>query len=191
MSENFKDYGLLSQGQQQQTRDVVPGSLVGVCFDKAKHKFKAYVDMFGIRVRLGSTFPSAAEAASAVASYKANITSSPRPLQTFIASHFGVSPDTALVFIADAIQLYYRSGSDMKFPNFTVARIKNGARPITNPTIAKSVLDSPSLLPLSIAQIVFGNISISQARRIYHIRYEDVANAFINIECAINSASVK
>ena len=173
MSENFKDYG------------------VGVCFDKAKHKFKAYVDMFGVRVRLGSTFPSAAEAASAVAAYKANITSSPRPLQTFIASYFDVSLDTALAFIADAVQLYHRSDSDMKFPNFTVARIKNGARPITNPNIAKAVFDSPSLIPSPIAQIIFGNISISQARRIYHIRYEDVANAFINIEYAINSRLVK
>lgn len=182
MSENFENY------ENYSSMSSLP---VGVCFDKTKHKFKAYADMFGIRVPLGSAFPSAIDAASAVAAYKSNITSSPRPLQTFIASYFDVSPDTALAFIADAVQLYYRSGSDMKFPNFTVARIKNGARPITNPTIAKSVLDSPSLVSAPVAQIVFGNISISQARRIYHIRYEDVSSAFINIECAINSRLVK
>lgn len=181
MSENFENY------ENYSPMSSLP---VGVCFDKTKHKFKAYADMFGIRVPLGSAFPSAIDAANAVSAYKANITSSPRPLQTFIASHFGVSLDTALAFIADAVQLYYRSGSDMKFPNFTVSRIKNGARPITNPTIAKAVFDSPSLIPSPIAQIIFGNISISQARRIYHIRYEDVSSAFINIEYAINSRSV-
>lgn len=178
MSENFENYENCSP------------SIVGVCFDKTKHKFKAYADMFGIRVPLGSAFSSAAEAASAVAAYKANITSSPRPLQTFIASHFGVSSDTALAFIADAVQLYHRSDSDMKFPNFTVARIKNGAHPITDPNIAKAVFDSPSLVSAPVAQIIFGNISISQARRIYHIRYEDVSSAFINIEYAINSRLV-
>lgn len=142
-------------------------SFVGVCFDNTKKKFKAYADVFGIRVRLGSAFTSESDAAAAVNAYKTSIFDTPYPLLSFLSSHFGLSQDTALAFIADSVQLYPRVSSAMKFPNFTVSRLKAylaaGSPPttVTNPTKAQDVLLSA---PQPAKDIIFGRKTFRSIR---------------------------
>lgn len=142
-------------------------SFVGVCFDNTKKKFKAYVDVFGVRVRLGSAFTSESDAAAAVNAYKASVFDTPYPLLSFLSSYFGLSQDTALAFIADSVQLYPRVSSAMKFPNFTVSRLKAylaaGSPPttVTNPTKAQDVLLSA---PQPAKDIIFGRKTFRSIR---------------------------
>lgn len=140
---------------------------VGVCFDNTKKKFKAYVDVFGVRVRLGSAFTSESDAAVAVNTYKTSIFDSPYPLLSFLSSYFGLEKDTALAFIADSVQLYPRVSSAMKFPNFTVSRLKAylaaGSPPttVTNPTKAQDVLLSA---PQPAKDVIFGKKTFRSIR---------------------------
>lgn len=142
-------------------------SFVGVCFDNTKKKFKAYVDVFGVRVRLGSAFTSESDAAAAVNAYKTSIFDSPYPLLTFLSSYFGLERETALAFIADSVQLYPRVSSAMKFPNFTVSRLKAylaaGSPPttVTNPTKAQDVLLSA---PQPAKDVIFGRKTFRSIR---------------------------
>lgn len=142
-------------------------SFVGVCFDNTKKKFKAYVDVFGVRVRLGSAFTSESDAAAAVNAYKTSIFDSPYPLLSFLSSYFGLERDTALAFIADSVQLYPRVSSAMKFPNFTVSRLKAylaaGSPPttVTNPTKAQDVLLSA---PQPAKDVIFGRKTFRSIR---------------------------
>lgn len=142
-------------------------SFVGVCFDNTKKKFKAYVDVFGVRVRLGSAFTSESDAAAAVNAYKASVFGTPYPLLSFLSSYFGLERDTALAFIADSVQLYPRVSSAMKFPNFTVSRLKAylaaGSSPttVTNPTKAQDVLLSA---PQPAKDVIFGRKTFRSIR---------------------------
>ena len=142
-------------------------SFVGVCFDNTKKKFKAYVDVFGVRVRLGSAFTSESDAAAAVNAYKTSIFDTPYPLLSFLSSYFGLEKDTALAFIADSVQLYPRVSSAMKFPNFTVSRLKAylaaGSPPttVTNPTKAQDVLLSA---PQPAKDVIFGRKTFRSIR---------------------------
>lgn len=142
-------------------------SFVGVCFDNTKKKFKAYVDVFGVRVRLGSAFTSESDAAAAVNAYKASVFGTPYPLLSFLSSYFGLERDTALAFIADSVQLYPRVSSAMKFPNFTVSRLKAylaaGSSPttVTNPTKAQDVLLSA---PQPAKDVIFGKKTFRSIR---------------------------
>lgn len=142
-------------------------SFVGVCFDNTKKKFKAYVDVFGVRVRLGSAFTSESDAAAAVNAYKTSVFDTPYPLLSFLSSYFGLEKDTALAFIADSVQLYPRVSSAMKFPNFTVSRLKAylaaGSSPttVTNPTKAQDVLLSA---PQPAKDIIFGRKTFRSIR---------------------------
>lgn len=142
-------------------------SFVGVCFDNTKKKFKAYVDVFGVRVRLGSAFTSESDAATAVNAYKTSIFDTPSPLLSFLSSYFGLERDTALAFIADSVQLYPRVSSAMKFPNFTVSRLKAylaaGSPPttVTNPTKAQDVLLSA---PQPAKDVIFGKKTFRSLR---------------------------
>lgn len=142
-------------------------SFVGVCFDNTKKKFKAYVDVFGVRVRLGSAFTSESDAAAAVNAYKASVFGNPYPLLSFLSSYFGLEKDTALAFIADSVQLYPRVSSAMKFPNFTVSRLKAylaaGSPPttVTNPTKAQDVLLSA---PQPAKDVIFGRKTFRSIR---------------------------
>lgn len=142
-------------------------SFVGVCFDNTKKKFKAYVDVFGVRVRLGSAFTSESAAAAAVNAYKTSIFDTHYPLLSFLSSYFGLERDTALAFIADSVQLYPRVSSAMKFPNFTVSRLKAylaaGSSPttVTNPTKAQDVLLSA---PQPAKDVIFGRKTFRSIR---------------------------
>lgn len=142
-------------------------SFVGVCFDNTKKKFKAYVDVFGVRVRLGSAFTSESDATAAVNAYKASVFGTPYPLLSFLSSYFGLERDTALAFIADSVQLYPRVSSAMKFPNFTVSRLKAylaaGSPPttVTNPTKAQDVLLSA---PQPAKDVIFGKKTFRSIR---------------------------
>lgn len=142
-------------------------SFVGVCFDNTKKKFKAYVDVFGVRVRLGSAFTSESDAAAAVNAYKTSVFDTPYPLLSFLSSYFGLKKDTALAFIADSVQLYPRVSSAMKFPNFTVSRLKAylaaGSSPttVTNPTKAQDVLLSA---PQPAKDVIFGRKTFRSIR---------------------------
>lgn len=140
---------------------------VGVCFDNTKKKFKAYVDVFGVRVRLGSAFTSESDAAAAVNAYKTSVFDSTYPLLTFLSSYFGLEKDTALAFIADSVQLYPRVSSAMKFPNFTVSRLKAylaaGSAPttVTEPTKAQNVLLNA---PQPAKDVIFGRKTFHSLR---------------------------
>lgn len=142
-------------------------SFVGVCFDNTKKKFKAYVDVFGVRVRLGSAFTSESDAAAAVNAYKTSVFDTPYPLLSFLSSYFGLEKDTALAFIADSVQLYPRVSSAMKFPNFTVSRLKAylaaGSAPttVTDPTKAQDVLLSA---PQPAKDVIFGRKTFHSLR---------------------------
>lgn len=142
-------------------------SFVGVCFDNTKKKFKAYVDVFGVRVRLGSAFTSESDAAAAVNAYKASVFDTPYPLLSFLSSYFGLEKDTALAFIADSVQLYPRVSSAMKFPNFTVSRLKAylaaGSSPttVTDPAKAQDVLLSA---PQPAKDVIFGRKTFRSIR---------------------------
>lgn len=164
---------ILQYGQQTGRESLMKNvgsrstSFVGVCFDNTKKKFKAYVDVFGVRVRLGSAFTSESDAAAAVNAYKASVFDTPYPLLSFLSSYFGLERDTALAFIADSVQLYPRVSSAMKFPNFTVSRLKAylaaGSSPttVTNPTKAQDVLLSA---PQPAKDVIFGRKTFRSIR---------------------------
>lgn len=163
----------LQSGQQSGRESLMKNvgsrstSFVGVCFDNTKKKFKAYVDVFGVRVRLGSAFTSESDAAAAVNAYKTSVFDSTYPLLTFLSSYFGLEKDTALAFIADSVQLYPRVSSAMKFPNFTVSRLKAylaaGSAPttVTEPTKAQNVLLSA---PQPAKDVIFGRKTFHSLR---------------------------
>lgn len=159
----------LQSGRESLTKNVGSRStsFVGVCFDNTKKKFKAYVDVFGVRVRLGSAFTSESDAAAAVNAYKTSVFDSAYPLLTFLSSYFGLEKNTALAFIADSVQLYPRVSSAMKFPNFTVSRLKAylaaGSAPttVTEPTKAQDVLFNA---PQPAKDIIFGRKTFHSLR---------------------------
>lgn len=152
----------------------------GVSFDKNKGKYKAYADIFGTRVTIGSTFMSASAAYDARNQFVNKIFNSRYPLATFLCDRFNISFNKALSLIATAITKYVsgdsdnccrscRSGGSM-FPSFAVAFAAGvvGADVDVgvNIDLARSVLLS---LPNDIANIIFGHSSIRSSS----LRYEN------------------
>ena len=140
----------------------------GVSFDKNKGKYKAYADVFGTRVTIGSTFMSASAAYDARNQFVNKIFNSRFPLATFLCDRFNISFNKALSLIATAITKYVSGGGTM-FPSFAVAFAAGvlgvEADVDVDVDIARSVLLS---LPNDIADIIFGRSSIRSSS----LRYE-------------------
>lgn len=162
----------------------------GVSFDKNKGKYKAYADVFGTRVTIGSTFMSASAAYDARNQFVNKIFNSRYPLATFLCDRFNISFNKALSLIATAITKYVRGDCDSccrscrsvgtMFPSFAVTFVAGvvGADVDVgvNIDLARSVLLS---LPNDIANIIFGHSSIrsSSLRYEYAIKQlNDIAN---------------
>lgn len=146
----------------------------GVSFDKNKGKYKAYADVFGTRVTIGSTFMSASAANDARNQFVNKIFNSRFPLATFLCDRFNISFNKALSLIATAITKYVRGdggccdGVGTMFPSFTVAFAAGVGADVDvdiDVNIARSVLLS---LPNDIADIIFGRSSIRSSS----LRYE-------------------
>ena len=149
----------------------------GVSFDKNKGKYKAYADVFGTRVTIGSTFMSASAAYDARNQFVNKIFNSRFPLATFLCDRFNISFNKALSLIATAITKYVSgdgcgSGVGTMFPSFTVAFVAglgaglDCAGDDVDVSLARSVLLS---LPNDIADIIFGRSSIRSSS----LRYEN------------------
>lgn len=149
----------------------------GVSFDKNKGKYKAYADVFGTRVTIGSTFMSASAANDARNQFVNKIFNSRFPLATFLCDRFNISFNKALSLIATAITKYVSTdgcGNSVgtMFPSFTVAFAAGvgcggcEAGGDVDVDLARSVLLS---LPNDIADIIFGRSSIRSSS----LRYEN------------------
>lgn len=154
----------------------------GVSFDKNKGKYKAYADVFGTRVTIGSTFMSASAAYDARNQFVNKIFNSRFPLATFLCDRFNISFNKALSLIATAITKYVPGDCvGTMFPSFAVAFVAGGvgvdcAGDDVDVNLARSVLLS---LPNDIADIIFGRSSIrsSSLRYEYAIKQlNDIAN---------------
>lgn len=140
----------------------------GVSFDKNKGKYKAYADIFGTRVTIGSTFMSASAANDARNQFVNKIFNSRFPLATFLCDRFNISFNKALSLIATAITKYVRGDCvGTMFPSFTVAFAAGVGADCggCDVDLARSVLLS---LPNDIADIIFGRSSIRSSS----LRYE-------------------
>lgn len=143
----------------------------GVSFDKNKGKYKAYADVFGTRVTIGSTFMSASAANDARNQFVNKIFNSRFPLATFLCDRFNISFNKALSLIATAITKYV-SGDCVgtMFPSFAVTFVAGVAGVGADcggcdVDLARSVLLA---LPNDIADIIFGRSSIRSSS----LRYE-------------------
>ena len=166
----------------------------GVCFDKSRNKYKAYADIFGCRVTLGSAFNSEPLAYTVVQNFYADIFKQDAPLPYFLSWKFDIDTPTAFAFVADCVQLYPQTASAMKFSNFVTARAKQAFALntpnvcVTDPSTAISVLSSA---PEPARAIILGvsdgqrhrSSTFASAKRkkgpVY--RYEDVINQFLDI----------
>lgn len=145
----------------------------GVSFDKNKGKYKAYADVFGTRVTIGSTFMSASAANDARNQFVNKIFNSRFPLATFLCDRFYISFNKALSLIATAITKYVSGDcAGTMFPSFAVAFVAGvagvgcgGCEAGVDVDLARSVLLS---LPNDIADIIFGRSSIRSSS----LRYE-------------------
>lgn len=142
----------------------------GVSFDKNKGKYKAYADVFGTRVTIGSTFMSASAAYDARNQFVNKIFNSRFPLATFLCDRFNISFNKALSLIATAITKYVRGDCvGTMFPSFAVAFVAgvgvDCAGDDVDVSLARSVLLA---LPNDIADIIFGRSSIRSSS----LRYE-------------------
>lgn len=144
----------------------------GVSFDKNKGKYKAYADVFGTRVTIGSTFMSAPAAYDARNQFVNKIFNSRFPLATFLCDRFNISFNKALSLIATAITKYVRGDCvGTMFPSFAVAFVAGVGAGLdcagddVDVSLARSVLLS---LPNDIADIIFGRSSIRSSS----LRYE-------------------
>ena len=162
---------------------------VGICFDRTKKKYKAYVDVFGIRINLGSAFPTYQDALNArcaylnkifdsssfcLGCYDSNGDLSPEqyPLPKFLQLHFGLSSSDSVRVPLSCIKPYLDLPPKQRkvFPNFVVNCVKKGT----------AVPDSDfergcrCCCTLAAASVIFGLYSFRLARLIYCARYEDI-----------------
>ena len=178
----------------------------GVCFDKSRNKYKAYADIFGCRVTLGSAFNSEPLAYTVVQNFYSDIFKQDAPLPYFLSWKFDIDTPTAFAFIADCVQLYPQTASAMKFSNFVTARAKQAFAVktpnvcVTDPSVAISVLSSA---PEPARAIILGvseggaldngrchrSSTFASAKRkkgpVY--RYEDVINQFLDIAADLSA----
>lgn len=193
-----KNYEKSENGQDLNSKKNVALSrnvfLSGVCFDKSRNKYKAYADIFGCRVTLGSAFNSEPLARIVVQNFYADVFKQDAPLPYFLSWKFDIDTPTAFAFIADCVQLYPQTASAMKFSNFVTARAKQAFAVktpnvcVTDPSTAISVLSSA---PEPARSIILGvsegddrrSQTFASAKRkkgpVY--RYEDVINQFLDI----------
>ena len=178
----------------------------GVCFDKSRNKYKAYADIFGCRVTLGSAFNSEPLAYTVVQNFYSDIFKQDAPLPYFLSWKFDIDTPTAFAFVADCVQLYPQTASAMKFSNFVTARAKQAFAVktpnvcVTDPSTAMSVLSSA---PEPARAIILGvseggdldngrrhrSSTFASAKRkkgpVY--RYEDVINQFLDIAADLSA----
>lgn len=158
---------------------------VGICFDRTKKKYKAYVDVFGVRINLGSAFPTFQDAANARSAYLNKIFGSSSfnydsngnplperyPLPKFLQLYFGLSSSDSVRVPLSCIKPYLNLPPQQRkvFPNFVVNCVKKGT----------AVLDSDfglgyGLITPAAASVIFGLYSFNLARLIFACRYEDI-----------------
>lgn len=158
---------------------------VGICFDRTKKKYKAYVDVFGVRINLGSAFPTFQDAVNARSNYLNKIFGSSSfyydsngnplpelyPLPKFLQLHFGLSSSDSVRVPLACIKPYLDLPPQQRkvFPNFVVNCVKKGT----------AVPDSDfglgyGLITPAAASVIFGLYSFRLARLIFACRYEDI-----------------
>lgn len=155
---------------------------VGICFDRTKKKYKAYVDVFGVRINLGSAFPTYQDAANARGNYLNKIYGPSLvgidhrnfecyPLPKFLQLYFGLSSSDSVRVPLACIKPYLDLPPQQRkvFPNFVVDCVKKGT----------AVPDSDfgrgyGLITPAAASVIFGLYSFNLARLIFACRYEDI-----------------
>ena len=159
---------------------------VGICFDRTKKKYKAYVDVFGTRINLGSAFPTYQDAANARSNYLNKIFGSSSfhydsngdplpelyPLPKFLQLYFGLSSSDSIRVPLACIKPYLDLPPQQRkvFPNFVVNCVKKGtAVPDSDFGLAGYGLITPAA-----ASVIFGLYSFRLARLIFACRYEDI-----------------
>ena len=155
---------------------------VGICFDRTKKKYKAYVDVFGIRINLGSAFPTYQDALNARRNYcsKINDRSIPYrgaeqyPLPKFLQLYFGLSSAESVRVPLVCIKPYLDLPPKQRkvFPNFVVDCVKKGTVPDCDS--APAAADRSSCLTPAVTAIVFGLCSFNTTRIMFNVRYEDI-----------------
>lgn len=171
----------------------------GICLDRSRgyNKFKAYIDVFGVRVNLGSAFPTAADAFNARAHYEANIFgSSYGPLPSFLCDYFGLSMMRAYAAIALCVPLYLElpAPQHSMFPNFVVKTLRDAemlkmVRNLSDTEVEMLKAAFKVLSPAALA-VVCGNVSFSQARKVFGCRYEDIIDSLQRLKVAYPSSVV-
>lgn len=165
---------------------------VGICFDRTKKKYKAYVDVFGVRINLGSAFPTYQDAANARGNYLNKIYGpSPvgidhrnferYPLPKFLQLYFGLSSSDSIRVPLSCIKPYLNLPPQQRkvFPNFVVNCVKKGT----------AVPDSDfglgyGLITPAAASVIFGLYSFRLARLIFACRYEDIIQQMQDVVAA-------
>ena len=163
---------------------------VGICFDRTKKKYKAYVDVFGVRINLGSAFPTYQDAANARSNYLNKIFDSSSfcldcydsngnpipeqyPLPKFLQLHFGLSSSDSIRVPLACIKPYLNLPPQQRkvFPNFVVNCVKKGTAVSDCGSAAD---DRCRCLTPAAASVIFGLYSFRLARLIFACRYEDI-----------------
>ena len=178
-------------------RDGAKGD-VGICFDRTKKKYKAYVDVFGVRINLGSAFPTFQDAANARSNYLNKIFDSSSfhydsngdpipelyPLPKFLQLYFGLSSSDSIRVPLACIKPYLDLPPQQRkvFPNFVVNCVKKGT----------AVPDSDfgqggyGLITPAAASVIFGLFSFRLARLIFACRYEDIIQQMQDVADGLN-----
>lgn len=158
---------------------------VGICFDRTKKKYKAYVDVFGVRINLGSAFPTYQDAANARSNYLNKIFGSSSfhydsngnpipeqyPLPKFLQLYFGLSSSDSIRVPLACIKPYLDLPPQQRkvFPNFVVNCVKKGTA-IPDSDFGRGY----GLITPAAASVIFGLYSFRLARLIFACRYEDI-----------------
>lgn len=166
---------------------------VGICFDQTKKKYKAYVDVFGTRINLGSAFPTYQDAANARSNYLNKIFGPSLvgidhrnfecyPLPKFLQLHFGLSSSDSVRVPLACIKPYLDLPPQQRkvFPNFVVDCVKKGTAPDSDFELGYS------LITLAAASVIFGLYSFRLARLIFACRYEDIIQQMQDVVDGLN-----
>lgn len=167
---------------------------VGICFDQTKKKYKAYVDVFGIRVNLGSAFPTYQDALNARCAYLNKILVAYAielddnielfPLPKFLQLYFGLSSAESVRVPLACIKPYLDLPPKQRkvFPNFVVNCVKKGT---AVPDCGSAADDRCRLTPAA-ASVIFGLYSFRLARLIFACRYEDIIQQMQDVADGLN-----
>ena len=177
---------------------------VGICFDRTKKKYKAYVDVFGVRINLGSAFPTFQDAANARVNYLNKIFDSSSfcldcydsngnpipeqyPLPKFLQLHFGLSSSDSIRVPLACIKPYLDLPPQQRkvFPNFVVNCVKKGT---AVPDCGSAAADDRCRCRLTpaAASVIFGLYSFRLARLIFACRYEDIIQQMQDVVDGLN-----